>query len=152
MDIINASIEIKLTASQRFCLRNIGINTVQDLTKINKYDLLRYRGFGEKTVNKIGDYLKQHGYDTTEYERIPKRYQDKIKLKYPRTKTKPEYELTTREENEYIIPSIKFEGIPITLEQFELLKKRLEKTTGKTAFIDVITKMMLTQPYHKPKD
>lgn len=143
---------LALNGSQMSSLEQHGISTVEDLLSKNRYDVINYHGFGKKTVDRIVEYLKLNGYDTTEFEKIPKRYSDKFCLKRPRNTTKPDYTLEAKEDSGYIIPTISFEGIPITREQFDLLKKRLEKTTGKTAFIETITEMMLTQPYHKALD
>lgn len=151
MTIKELGADLCFNGSQMVSLEHHGIYTVSDLLKKNMYEILSYRGFGKKTVDKMVAYLKLHGFNTTEFERIPKRYKDKECLKKPRCSSKPVYNLEVREENGYIIPTITFEGIPLTKEQFETLQSRLRKTTGKTTFMDVINTMMLSSVYHSAK-
>ena len=43
------------------CLKMAGINTVADLVKLNRADLLKFRNFGKKSLTELDEWLDAHG-------------------------------------------------------------------------------------------
>ena len=43
------------------CLKAAGIETVGDLARCNKYDLLKYRNFGKRSLSELDDFLTKNG-------------------------------------------------------------------------------------------
>lgn len=43
------------------CLNMAGINTVADLVKLNRADLLKFRNFGKKSLTELDEWLDTHG-------------------------------------------------------------------------------------------
>lgn len=54
-------VDCNLSVRALNCLKNGGIETVGDLTRLNKTDLLRFRCFGKKTLNELDDFLDSIG-------------------------------------------------------------------------------------------
>ena len=45
------------------CLIAVGIETVEDITRVNKLSLFKIRNFGKKTFVELDDFLYKNGYD-----------------------------------------------------------------------------------------
>lgn len=135
-------------------LHNAGIVDVRDLISSNKYDLLRIPKIGKVTVDNLAKAIAECNLDGSIFNEVPKAYRDKEILKRHKTPSKPKYSLTcvpSEDGTDSIIPTITFEGIRMSMSEFEDIKARLEKTTGKTIFMQIITNELLGCSYHTAK-
>ena len=61
-NILTRSLEdLSLTKRTMNCLKYAGIETVGDLARLNKTDLLRFRNFGKKSLTELDDFLNELG-------------------------------------------------------------------------------------------
>lgn len=42
------------------CLKSADINTLRELVRITKMDLLKFRNFGRKSISELSDFIKDH--------------------------------------------------------------------------------------------
>ena len=60
--ILNSDVtELHLTNRAMNCLKKAGIVTVKELLKYTKEDLLKFRTFGEKSINEVVETLLMYG-------------------------------------------------------------------------------------------
>lgn len=135
--------DIKFTYDKSRILHRVGIMTVGDLISTNKYDLLRLHRIGQVTVDCIAKAIAECNLDGSVFNsEIPKR---------PKIPTKPKYNLTYVPSEDGVIPTITIEGTRMTKSEFEKIKAKLEKTSGKTIFMQIITNDLLGCAYHTAK-
>lgn len=62
--------EMNLSVRTSNCLKQIEIKTVSDLISYSSKDLLKYRGFGKKSLNEIINFLTIHGLELSKTNKI----------------------------------------------------------------------------------
>lgn len=41
---------------------NAGLNTIEDVLNLKLYDLMKYRGFGKRSLSEVRDFMSLHGF------------------------------------------------------------------------------------------